>query len=479
MISDFLKNSLIYTLSTLISKGLNIILMPIYTNILLPTEFGIFDLFIIFGSIVSFTVALEISQAVARFTPSIDSQNLKISYVSTAFWFTLGMYVIFLLTTFIFSEEISYAILNLDSYTNVFQIAIIYIFLAGIFYFLQNQLRFEGNSKGYALLSIVFSIANIILTFVFGIVMELGINGIFLAMTLSSGISVLVAFFFIKNLIKIQFNVKALKEMLLFSIPLVPSSIAVFFSMYIDRYMLNHFLGLEAVGIYSVAARFALIMSLVMTGFQMAITPLVYQKYNDSDTPHNLSRIFRYFIASGLVLFLTISIFSEEIISLLTSPDYHEAFTLIPFLALAFLLSNMYVFMPGIAIKKKTHLFVIINIIGAISNTILNFLFIPYFGLIGAALATTISYFLVFLLYAYFSQKYYFVTHKWFPIALALLMSTAFIIIINLISLSFWQILFIKPIFIILFVTLIFYTGIIEKSELLFLKEKINLKRVN
>ncbi len=476
MIARFLKDSIIYTLSTILSKGLGILLMPMYTKILSPQDFGVFDLFIVFGSIISFTVALEISQAVARFTPSIDSQNLKTSYVSTAFWFTLGMYAIFLITSFMLAEEISYSLLNLNSYTNVFQIAIIYISLTGIFYFLQNQLRFEGNSKGYAILSIIFSITNIILTFVFGIIMELGLNGIFLAMTLSSGISILVASFFIKNLIKIQFNTNLLKKMLTFSMPLVPSSIAVFFSMYIDRYMLNHFLGLEAVGIYSVAAKFALIMSLAMTGFQMAITPLIYQKHNDPDTPYNLSRIFRYFTASSLILFLAVSIFSEEIINLLTSPDYHEAFTLIPFLALAFLLSNMYVFMPGIAIKKKTHLFVIINIISAASNIILNFLFIPYWGLVGAALATTVSYFLAFLLYTYFSQKYYFVRHKWLSIALAFLVSIAFIMIANLVNLPFWQMLFIKPILIILFLTLIFYTGILEKSELLFLKEKLKHK---
>jgi Na+-driven multidrug efflux pump len=83
----------------------------------------------------------------------------------------------------------------------------------------------------------------------------------------------------------------------------------------------------------------------------------------------------------------------------------------------------MYIFMPGMDIAKKTKGISAINITAGLINIPLNFLLIPYLGIMGAALATLCSSLLMFALYAYFSQKLYFVPHNWGRIIPAILVS--------------------------------------------------------
>ncbi|MRR07515.1 MAG: polysaccharide biosynthesis protein, partial [Deltaproteobacteria bacterium] len=82
-------------------------------------------------------------------------------------------------------------------------------------------------------------------------------------------------------------------------------------------------------------------------------------------------------------------------------------------LAPALLLSNMYIFAPGISISKKNYYKIWISVSVAALNTILNFIMIPIFGITGAALATLISAFALFLAYMSLGQKFYFIPHNW------------------------------------------------------------------
>jgi len=107
------------------------------------------------------------------------------------------------------------------------------------------------------------------------------------------------------------------------------------------------------------------------------------------------------------------NLFVEEALALFTGPAFYDAKNVVIYLVPAIMLSQMYIFAPGIFIVKKTSYVIWINVFGAIVNVILNFLLIPFFGIIGAALATLIGHSLVFFIYMYFSQRFYSVPHNW------------------------------------------------------------------
>jgi len=222
---------------------------------------------------------------------------------------------------------------------------------------------------------------------------------------------------------RFRFDVARLKEMLIFSAPLVPSSISVFISLYINRLMINHYLSLGEVGLFGVGFRLASIVGLVMVGFQGALTPLVFTHYREEQTPRQLALIFRVFLAFALLVFLSLSLFASEILYVMTTPAYYSAAQVVIYLVPAILLSNMYIFAPGIGIAKRTHLVLWINVGGASLNTLLNWLLIPQFGITGAAVATLLGSGCVFAAYMAFSQSLYRVPHQWRPLGLSVVVA--------------------------------------------------------
>ena len=85
-----------------------------------------------------------------------------------------------------------------------------------------------------------------------------------------------------------------LRAMLRFSAPLVPAGLAVFISLYINRFALNHFGSLEDVGHFGIGSRIAGLVALLILGIQAALTPLVYQHYREPQTPGQIARLFDF-----------------------------------------------------------------------------------------------------------------------------------------------------------------------------------------
>ena len=286
-------------------------------------------------------------------------------------------------------------------------------------------------------------------------------------------------YFFLRQSLGLVFKLRLLKQLLNFSIPLVPASMLVFVSLYVDRYMIKILLDLESVGHYGVAVRLASAASLLMISFQMAITPLVYKHYNEPDTPESLAVIFKYFVVFAVFFFLVYSLVAEELLILLTTPEFYLVANVIPLLVLALLFSNMYVFMPGIGIRKKTHLMLLISVVAVVINIALNYLLIPIFGIFGAALAKAIGYFIAFLCFIFFSQKLYYAPHKWLGFVVLFSISSFFVYLYfrYFFEFNYFYRLVVRLLLILTLITLMFKLKLITVLELLTIKNAV-IKKV-
>ena len=164
MLRTFFKDSVIYTLPSIVSKGMTLLLIPLYTRVLSPADYGSLDLLLVFMSIINLTVALEVSQGVARYYSMASEPLNKIEYASTAFWFTLGCYSLFAVIASVNSEQLSSLVMAREGFGNVFQVAILYIWANGLFYLIQNQFRWELRSKRYAIVSILSAVTTAIVS---------------------------------------------------------------------------------------------------------------------------------------------------------------------------------------------------------------------------------------------------------------------------------------------------------------------------
>lgn len=466
MIRAFFRDSLIYTIPSLLSRGLSIFLVPLYTRALSPSDYGSFDMLIVFGALVNLTVALEISQGVARFYAAEKDENKKVQYASTSLWFSFICYSCFFILTVLFAPVLSPLIVGRADMVSVFRLGMAYISANGMFCLVQNQFRWELRSKQYAICSMLVTITTTSLVILLAYVLKWGLYGLLLGMLGGALLGCMYGINGLKGSYRWIFKGERLKEMLLFSLPLVPSGVAVFISNYVDRLMINHFLSLADLGVYGIGFRLSSVVGLVMVGFQSALTPLIYTNYHLSDTPRQIGVIFRSFLFFAFLMFFCLAGFSKEILRLFTTPKFYGAADVVVFLVPAVLLSSMYIFAPGIGIAKKTHLALLINLIGAMFNACSNYILIPTFGIQGAAIATMMGYVFVFFLYVILGQSLYPVIYDWFVVAKGLIATIVCLLLVYKLDFSVGESLLFKFSFIPLLAFFLVEFRLISKDEI-------------
>lgn len=413
MIRQFIKDTGIYGISGFITKGVSVFLVPLYTRVLTPYDYGIIDIIAIFFSIVSVTVPLEITQAVARFLADKksdykSSRDERVIISSVGLIFTLFSFGVFLIFGLLLRNWLSLLLFDDPTKGRLLSFALIYMFFSGLFYFFQNQLKWTLKPKKVALLSILYTVLNISLTVYFVLIFNTGVVGIFYSFIISGIICSFTGFIFTIEDYNMTFSLIRLKELFRFSIPLVPSSVGVFLINSVQRIIIKEIMSLSALGLYSVGSRLSSVINLGFSSIQNALTPLVYQNMEEKDTPKKLAIIFRLLSTILCFFFLLFSIFSREILEILTTPLYYDAYKLVPFLLFSEIVDGLSrSFTVGMAVKKRTDIIAYLNIIGAVFAISVSYFFILYWGIIGAAIAVVLKSFVLFILQMYYSQKYY------------------------------------------------------------------------
>lgn len=397
-------------------------LLPFYTRVLSPEDYGVMDIIAIFGTIVGVICTLEIAQAASRFYPEATDTDSKVGYASTTLIFTLVVYTLYTSVLVVLADPISKALIQKENLAVVFRVASISLYWNGLFSLVQSQLRWKLQAKLYAFCNLTFTLVSVFACVTFVLFMKMGIIGFFFGSLIGGVTGTTLSLYCCRDVYAFKFDFSKFKEMLLFSLPLVPSSILVITATYVDRFAINALMTISDVGIYGLGYRVSSVINLVMAGVQTSLAPLIITRYKEPGAPAEMARIFRYFMAFSLALYLVLALFSYEIFYVFTHVQYHRAHTLVPVLVPAFFLSNMYVFAPGIGIAKKIGTFVIINIFVSLMNIFLNFILIPHVGVSGAAIASSMSGLCCFLLLMIQSQRLYYVPHKWLRILLPTIM---------------------------------------------------------
>lgn len=415
---NLFKDTLIYGFATIVSRGLSLLVLPIYTRMLAPADYGALDMITVAGSLATLIVALEIAQAVARFYGEADSESARRTMASTSLWFSVGAYALVLAVAMMGAKPLAAWLLG-PAMETPFRIGAAFIAVNGIFYLMQTQLRVELRSMSYAVLSLLYAFATIGLGVLLGYGFDLGLNGVLWAQLLAAILSVLAGGWMLRERYRLAFHMPMLKELLHFSLPLVPSGLATFVTIYANRLLLNSMISLEAVGLFGVATRIASIIALLIVGLQSALTPLIYAHYREADTPPRLARIFEGFTAVALTCCLVLGLFAREILATFAHSSYATAGTFVMALAPATLFSQMYIFFPGIAIARKMHLQLIIFAITGVTSLLANWFLIKVFGLPGAVFATLLASGLFLILWIPMSQRLYPLPLRWRAIILS------------------------------------------------------------
>lgn len=421
MLRAVARDSVIYGGAWLLVRGLSLLLLPFYTRVLTPEDYGLVDLATVFSTLVLLTVALEIMQAVGRLFHEAADHDSRVAYASTALWFSVGAYALFVVVAFPLAPQIAAIAFDSSERADLSRIVVVTAAVSGVFHLLLNQLRWRLQPMAYAAGSVAFALVSIAATVTLVLGARLGVPGVLLGQLCGAVVGGVICFLASRDLYRLRFDRGRLHEMLAFSLPLVPSSMGLFVTLYIDRIAIKELMTVADVGLFGVGYRVASVVSLLVMGVGMALTPVIYARYRDPGAPEGLARTFRYFVASALLLGLVLAVFAPEIVSLVAAAEFHAGAAVVPLLAPALLLSAMNAFAPGLSIAKRTGTLAAITIAGGVLNTVLTFVMIPVWGIVGAAAATLVTAAVVFGIYMAVSQRLYWVPHRWDRLAAATL----------------------------------------------------------
>lgn len=417
MIERLMRDGVVYALAATVSRGVTFLLVPIYTRMLDPTHYGALELILTAGLLINLVVALEIGQGLAREWVEQPDDARRRSLASTALTFTVLAHAVFLGFALAASTPLSQALLGSLSFEAELRAGLVFVAVNAVFLQLQNQFRWDLRTRSYAAVSVLYGVLTLVLGA--GLGRSYGLQGVLVGQALAAGASCAASVVLLRSQVRLALDGRQLARMLRFSLPLVPSGVAIFATFYVNRLILAALATLPEVGVLGVGQRVAGVVTLLIVGLQGALTPLIYRHHHEPAAPAQLARIFEGFVGVAMLACLLMSVFARELIGWLAPPEFAGAASLLPWLAPAALLSQMYIFAPGIAIARKTTWQLALTSLSAVLAVGLNLFLIPLWGAMGAAVASCAAAALFLVLWVAASQRAYALPLRWRPLAMA------------------------------------------------------------
>ena len=463
MLERLRRHGGLYFAVTILSRGSGVLALPFFTRAMTPAEYGTLEIVTITIILVNLCAPLEISQGVARNYQDQTPSGRSI-LLSTAFWFTLVACAGFFSIALMLFPPTSPIWHFLYSPERILPIAAIMGTINCSFYLLHNHFRWQLRPMGFAAVGLVQTLTGLLLAIFLGYILKKGLEGVLIGQTLGLFTGLLLALFLHRHELRLRASLKVLAENLSFSAPLVPAGIAVWLAQLSDRAFLSWFGSLPDLGEYAVAARLAAIGSLALQGFQGAMTPLIYATYREPETPSKIADVFRIFLGFALLSCFTLSVFSQEIVWLLTDARYYAGSRLIPILAPATLLFGMYIFAPGIAIAKRTGQQLKTNLVASVASVGANLILIPLLGAMGAAITSLFTAAIYFYGFVYYGQRHYPIPYKLANIQYVVAVYLAGVLVSTFINFGSGMLLFARSAMCILFSILLWRCGYFKRQ---------------
>lgn len=411
---EFLKDTFLYGLGSGIRKFIAIFLLPFYSRALTPADYGILSSMATFAMLFSAFIDIGLDSATSYYYLTGKDEKEKGKILFTLLVLRLLTFIPAIILSF-FSNHISIILFGSDSYTWIVFISCITI----PFSFLLNEqtyvYRYLRKPLEYNYITIIQSIMSIGLGISLVVLLKYGVIGAQLSSLISTAFILPFTFFlFTRKQYVFEFSFLWAKKLIKFGYPLIGAALATWVFQSSDRFFLLHYSNLTEIGWYSIGQTFSQPLLLLNTAVKMSFGVLFLKTYNEdtSEDKTNSKEMaissFNLYLVAGISIALALSIFSIDLVKIITTKDYLKGALAIPFLSFSLICSQAYQTMGvGITLAKKTYYYTWITIATAILNIILNILFIPSMGFVGAALATLISFVLYWTVKVYFDQKFF------------------------------------------------------------------------
>lgn len=451
----------LYGLSSILGRAINFLLVPFYTAVLVPVQFGTITELYAYVAFFNILYLYGMETAYFRFATkdNLTEESVFNQSETTLIFSSLLMSGAVLLLSPLIADGLDYhghssyfillgTILAIDS-----MLAIPFARLR-----LQNKAGVFATAKlfnilvnvGFNIFFLVFckkiaageqlpSLKPLIQSFYSE---EHVVEYILLANLIASFLTI---FFLLKTFkgFKIDFNWERLKPMLVYSIPMLFIGLAGMVDEMLSRIILKYVLpdgfypnrtNLEALGIFGACYRLSMFMTLAVQSFRYASDPFFFSQAKDKNAPELFATVMKWFVIACAFLYVVVSCNLSLFEKILRGEIFREGILVVPVLLMANLFLGIYYNLSiWYKLTDKTQLGTLISIFGAAITITANFILIPFFGYMGSAVTTLICYFLMSTISYLWGKKYFPVPYK---LGSALFYLT-FAVILSILALSY------------------------------------------
>jgi O-antigen/teichoic acid export membrane protein len=482
-IKQLTKDTAVYGISTMVGRFLNFLLVPIYTNLFQPFEYGIQSQVYVLISILNVILLFGMDTAYMKYAVNVTNNEEEKNKFSTPYLtvmivsFLICLLVIVLKKTIFSLLEIPPAYYYLIFYTSLI------LFLDSLTIIPFVKLRIERKAKKFALFKFLGILLNITLNFILIVKLRWGVEAIFISNLASSTLTLFLLFPSIIKSFNLNIDLVILKKLLKFGLPFLPAGLSSIMIQGIDRPILTQLTDLHTSGIYSANYKLGIFMMLFVSMFQYAWQPFFFQNSQEKNIKQVFAKILTYFTIAGSLILIFLTLFIDDIVKFhilgrtIIGPAFWSGLIIVPIILFGYLFNGMYyILSAGMFIEEKSLYIPVITGMGAAINVGVNFLLIPEWGIIGAALATLASYFVMAVAVYIITQRFYEINYEKGKV-----IKTLSLVLIS--GLVYYYLMFTHNLlFTFKILILVGFLGslllfIFDKKEIGFIKKKIGLKQ--
>jgi O-antigen/teichoic acid export membrane protein len=403
MLRQLALHSSKYSIGTLLVTLASLFSFPIVTRIFTVDEYGLLNLISATLLLLTGIAKMGVQHSIMRFygeaRAAQDRHDLTKYYSTTLFGMMAVALIVTILWAFV-SQLIPSNWWQDRRVTGLLLLTAVLVVVRSVDSCLSNFLRAEQQSGRLSIYSVAKKYVGLgaILFTVFFVARDL--YGFYSATVVSElgAVLVLGALLYKERCYSAQaFSPSLFRRMLMFSIPMIGYELSGILLSTGDRYVIQKMLGSTPLGIYSTGYNLCeYVQIVVLASIGQAIVPMYIQSWEENgeeETGRLIRKALHFYLMLGLPIIAGLSVVGEELLVFLASEKYRQSATIIPYIISGMVLDGLVIIVgAGLYINKRTMIIAALVGVSACLNVVLNIVFIPYLGLIGAALATLFSY---------------------------------------------------------------------------------------
>lgn len=408
MKNSLLKDFLSYGVVGVMAKFVGFITIPIYARFLSQADFGILEIISILMALLPYFSTFQLESSFLRLYFDKKTFRSKKELFSTGFWLLVPCSIILSILLITFNMPLSMVVFKSSAFSLLFIITVSELLFKNVLGYCSIVFRVEFDRKGYASFHIIYVFLNALLGILFVVILDKGILGLLISKLFITCLFSVIVLFKVKKYLLWYFSVKTIREMLGYSLPLIPTVLAKWGQKYLPGIIILFLFSLDQMGIYSMATKVVLPLFLLTQSLRMAWHPYSFENYEKAESKVMFNDFYNVFSLIGSLIVIVLLFFGEELLVIFASEKFVKSQELIGFLAISYILGGLSdLLSAGILIRKKNIILSYSVLAGTSLSAISMYFFSLHLGLIGIVIGGLIGEISKYFVILYFVNEFF------------------------------------------------------------------------